>query len=262
MFTLFPNFPPEIRHQIWLHALLQLNSTGICVWKKGCWHPKYLTSSDPDYCENDPDNIRLEFREDFLTTPLEIPLVLVNREARSIALAWARQNDVEIQFHKGRLFFKRKMNSNSDALYFPLDKMEEFDLESAYRGFEPDLLDRHLGIGTYVTKFAISETFYTTDEMVPEAWEWFSRVDKIHVIVGKQPDEHSQWEIDGARGRSLFWTKESGEFVLADGEDICDQSLYQHIIEDKKNLKAQLESWHGYKTDFEFEIRICSAVRR
>ncbi|KAF4332445.1 hypothetical protein FBEOM_13764 [Fusarium beomiforme] len=268
MFTLFPHLPPELRDQIWYHALSEPRQPSICFWKKGCWIPKYLTPEDWDYDEKDPNNIRLEFRYDKLTTPFSIPFMDVNLEARRAALSWARGTNIPTRYRDGKYHFKQAMNNDTDAMYIPLPKLDDFEIEAMERGFEPDMIQRNHGVETYVTRFAISEELFDvksdgTTEEVPETWEWYCGLRKIYVIVGEQPNENDQWEIDTETGRSLFWTNESGVFELDDcGEDICDVSLYERIIDDKVKLGDSLRTCHGWREDFRFEIRVCKIIRR
>ncbi|KAF9766413.1 hypothetical protein IL306_001199 [Fusarium sp. DS 682] len=263
MFTLFPNLPPELRDQIWYLALPEPHQPSICFWKKGCWIPKYLTPEDWEYSENDPDNIRLEFRYDKLSTPVSIPLMDVNLEARRVALSWAREINIATCYKDSKYHFKRTVNNETDAMYFPLDKLYDYEIEAVDRGFEPDMIGRGHSVATYVTSFAISEEFFDDSDEVPEPWQWFCGLTKIYAIVGEQPDENYQWEIDTEKGRSLFWTNESGVFELEEhGEDICDIDLYERIIDEKKKLRDALRECHGHRENFRFEIRVCEVTRR
>lgn len=267
MFTLFPQLPPELRHQICHYKLLEPREPSICFWKKGCWIPKYLTPEDWDYDDKDPSNIRLEFRYDKLSTPLAVAFTDVNLETRRVALSWARANSIATRYSEGKYHFKRTMNNELDALYFPLIKLEEFAIEASDRGFEPDMIERNHGVETYITRFAISEDLFAakrdgTTEQVPETWEWYCNLRKIYVIVGEQPDENNPWEINIEIGRSLFWSNKTSVFELEDcGEDICDAGLYERIIDDKVKLGDCLRSCHGWRENFRFEVRVCRVIR-
>ncbi|KAF4341449.1 hypothetical protein FBEOM_4610 [Fusarium beomiforme] len=264
MFTLFQNLPPELRIQIWHYGLSEPRGTGICIWKKGCWIPKYLTPGDSDYCPDVADNIRFEFRHDLLSTPVKIPLVDVNLEARRVALAWARDNNnIKVHYSKGKYHFEVKMDNELDALYVPEDQIHDLVVEPVDRMFEPDLEQRNLSCMSYVTSFAVSEKLFddNSNETL-DMWDWYDRVERLYVVVGKQPDENLQWEIDTSRGTSLYWTKESGEFVLGEGEDICDKGLCKRIIDDKMKLQHVLKNAHTHSENFRLEIRVCSVVGR
>ncbi|KAH7242821.1 hypothetical protein BKA59DRAFT_481314 [Fusarium tricinctum] len=191
----------------------------------------------------------------------------VNLEARCAALSWAHANSITTRYSEGKYHFRRTMNNKLDALYFPLLKLDEFAIEASDRGFEPDMIERNHGVKTYITRFAISEELFAvkrdgTIDQVPETWEWYCDLGKIYVIVGEQPDETNQWQINTDLGRSLFWSSKTNVFVLEDcGEDICDVGLYERIIDDEVKLGDCLRSCHGWRKNFRFEVRVCRVVR-
>ncbi|KAF4967694.1 hypothetical protein FSARC_4754 [Fusarium sarcochroum] len=259
-FTLFPNLPPELRNQIWHQALPELSQPGLFSYhRKGCWQPKWLTPEDWDYYPGDYDNIRFEFRHDLITMPVEMPLFFVNCEARDIALPWIRDNDIEIRFSEDRLHFIRRLDSELDALYLPMEKMLDFDMEPVDRMFEPDLIERMLSEITHLRHFAMSEEFFHTEEILPEAWGSFG-IRVLYVIVGTQPDVQGQWELEEGEGKSVVWNIESRKFELENGVSICDEILYQLILEDKKGIGKALVDHH--LADKPLEIRPVKAVRK
>ncbi|KAJ4263513.1 hypothetical protein NW762_006332 [Fusarium torreyae] len=259
-FTLFTDLPSELRNQIWHQALPVLSQPGLFSYhRKGCWQPKWLTPDDWDYYPGGYDNIRFEFRHDLLTMPVEMPLFFVNRETRGIALSWIRNNGIEIRFSENRLHFIRRLNPEFDALYLPMEKMLDFDMEPVDRMFEPDLIERMLSEITYLRRFAMPEDFFRTEEPLPDAWGSFG-IRVLYVIVGTQPDMKGQWEIEEREGRAIIWNVESRKFELGDGCDICDESLYQLILEDKKEIGKALI--HHHLADKPLEIRPVVAVRK
>ncbi|KAG7421510.1 hypothetical protein Forpe1208_v000261 [Fusarium oxysporum f. sp. rapae] len=256
MFTLFPNLPPELRDEIWYLALSEPRPPGICQWKKGCWIPKYLTAEDPDWSDNDPNNIRLEFRYDKLATSVHIPIVDVNQEARRVALAWACDHNIKNRYINGKYEFKRRMNKDTDTMYFSANKVDDSEIEAIDRGFEPDLVDRNHTVATYITSLAVPARYMRTADETPYSWEWHENLEKIYVIVGKQPDGQGQWEIDTTRGTSLFWTRDTGAFIPQLGADeFCSRDLLKTIVEDKMELGATLMRCQGPSRQ-SFEIRI------
>ncbi|KAF5020734.1 hypothetical protein F66182_7236 [Fusarium sp. NRRL 66182] len=257
IFARFSELPPELRNQIWRQALPDLTEPGLCLYKKGCWQPRYLIPSDPDYLEGDLDNIRYEFRHDMLTMPVELPQFFANREARSIILDWIRNNDVEIRYSEDRIHFVRRLNSKVDALYVPMEKLLEFDMEPVDRQFEPDLVGRTVGIATHLTRFALSAEFFYSEELLPEVWELFTRVEVLYVVVGEHPDMQGQWDIQQT-GRAIFWNDEVEKFELQDGDDIYDGRLYHQILDDSKGLGKVLKENAMSK----FKIQPVSAARR
>ncbi|KAI1061126.1 hypothetical protein LB506_011742 [Fusarium annulatum] len=262
MFTLFPRLPPELRDKIWYHALSEPRQPGICQWKPGCWILKYLTAEDHDWSDNDPNNIRLEFRTDKLGTPVHIPIVDVNQEARRVALAWARDNNIRKRYKNGKYDFRRRMDNDRDTVYFASNMIDAAEIEAIYRGFQPDLIEKNHTVATYITSLAIPARFLRTSDWTPDTWEWHENLEKIYVIVGKQPDRKGQWEIDMTRGTSLFWTRETGKFIPQSGADeFCSTGLLKTIMEDNMELGVALSRCQGPRRE-SFEIRLCSAIRR
>lgn len=262
MFTLFPRLPPELRDEIWHHALSEPRQPGICQWKPGCWIPKYLTAEDHDWSDDDPNNIRLEFRYDKLGTPVHIPIVDVNQEARRVALSWARDNNIRNRYKNGKYDFRRRMDNDRDTVYFPSNMIDAADIEALSRGAQPDLIEKNHTVATYITSLAIPARFLRTSDWTPDTWEWHENLEKIYVIVGKQPDRKGQWEIDMTRGTSLFWTRETGKFTPQLGADkFCSAGLLKTTMEDKMELGAALSRCQGPSRE-SFEIRVCSAIRR
>ncbi|KAF5001609.1 hypothetical protein FGRMN_915 [Fusarium graminum] len=274
MFTIFAHLPPELRLKIWQHALPKLDEPGLAVYKKGCWQPRFLTPSDSDYDEGQLDNIRFEFRYELLRVSIEMPLVFVSREARAVALLWVQKNDIEMQCSGGRLSFRRPMNYTIDALYLPLDRMDDFGAEPFDRGFEEDLIERHMTVESFVLHFAISDEFFRTDTLIPESWNWFDRIKTLYVVLDQEPDEHDPWEIVEAKAWTLIWTSDSGfgwregevggdplcKFTWATGEYPY-QRILERILGDTNRLGESLSSNHS-TIPFQMEIRLVSVVNR
>ncbi|KAF5647659.1 uncharacterized protein FTJAE_1716 [Fusarium tjaetaba] len=263
MFTLFPRLPPEIRDQIWYHTLPEpRQGPGIFQWEPGCWDLKNLTPEDYDWSKDDPNNIRLEFRYDKLGTPVHIPIMDVNQEARRVALAWARDNNIRNRYRNGKYEFSRRMDNNTDTIYFPNNMIDAAEIEAADRGAEPDMIDRNHTVATYITSLAVPARFIQTADEALYTWEWHENLEKIYVIVGEQPDGMGQWEIDTTTGASILWTRDTGKFVPQLGADeFCSRDLLNTIVEDKMNIGAAIMRCQGPSRK-SFEIRVCSAIRR
>jgi hypothetical protein len=244
MFTLFMDLPPELRLEIWQHAIPKVDVPGLAIYKRGCWQPRFLTPSDWDYDDDDPDNIRYEFRYDFLSVSFDIPLTFVNREARGVALFWAQRSGIETQCNESQQYFQRRMNREIDTLYLPMDRMEDFEAEPLDRQSEEDMINRIVGVVPYIRHFAISEDLFHSEEPVPETLEWFNNIETIYVVVGQQPDEHRHWEIVDRGGRPIIWGVERG-FEMGDGETILNDDLCQRIMADKNGLGESLRSNHS-----------------
>jgi len=120
IFHLFSNLPPELRNQIWHEALPEIGPT-LYFYKEECYELSMLTkSNDP---EDDPDRMVVEFNLDLLDpAPVDVPLVHVNLEARSIAMAWAHKQGLKIQKFQTALppVFVKAFDKRCDVLYIPL----------------------------------------------------------------------------------------------------------------------------------------------
>ncbi|KAH7256253.1 hypothetical protein BKA59DRAFT_467085 [Fusarium tricinctum] len=243
MFTLFMDLAPELRLEIWQHAIPKVDLPGLAIYKKDCWQPRFLTPSDWDYDDKDPDNIRFEFRYDLLPVAFTIPLAFVNREARGVVLSWVQRSGPEIQYNESQPHFQRRMNHYIDTLYLPMDRIEEFDAEPLDRQFEEDMVHRMVGVVPYIRHFAISEDLFYSEEPIPESWEWFN-IETIHVIVGQQPDEHGHWDVVDRGERTITWGVERG-FEMGDGGTILNDDLCRRIMADKNGLGECLRSNHG-----------------
>lgn len=244
MFTRFMDLAPELRLEIWQHAIPKVDLPGLAIYKKGCWQPRFLTPSDWDYEEVDPDNIRFEFRYDFLPVAFNVPLAFVNHEARGVVLSWAQKSGFEIQRNESQEYLQRQMNCDVDALYLPMDRIEEFEVEPLDRQFEEDMVHRTVGVVPYIRHFAISEELFYSEEPIPESWAWFNNIETIYVVVGQQPDEHGHWEIVDRGEKPITWDVERG-FELGDGGTVLNDDLCQRIMADNNELGECLESNHG-----------------
>ncbi|KND89057.1 hypothetical protein TOPH_06261 [Tolypocladium ophioglossoides CBS 100239] len=268
-FPLFSSLPPELRNRIWQDALPDKDGPALYPYKRGCWSPRHLLESDEGYDPNDKDNVDLEFRHDLLDyVQVKVPLVFVSREARGIALAWVREQGIEMRFREEAQchIFARPFDPVRDALYIAPDKLNDFCLELYDRMSEPDISELIVSIGPDLTRFAMPEALLWSERnMMPQIFEFFSRLAKLFIIVDAQPDFEDndikvqrRWELESTQGRAFVWNHENGGFDLGDGEDINDEVLYKKIEEASKGLGEILV---GNLTRT-FEIRPVVAVRR
>ena len=280
IFPLFPSLPAELRHQIWQDALPDKIHQPLYSYKKGCWTPRLVTESDPDYdFENPHLNLNFEFRHELLDdVEFEVPLFYVNREARGFALAWVREQGLAIRFHRGRgcVVFVRAFDPKHDTLYVPFNKWDEFFREPFDRNFEPDLMERNVNLpGPAFTRVAMSEAVLRSeDNSLCEFFDYYVSVREVFVIVDAQPDLDMQpeddgedddmrlqqrWEIEsGALRARFFWNNDREGFEWADREDFGDKSLCKFIQEASNGVGEKLvENWKRV-----FEVRPVFAVRK
>jgi len=268
-FPLFSSLPREQRNQIWRDALPDNVGPALYFYRKGCWCPRRLSKSDEGYDpENDELNLNFEFRYDLLDDiQFEMPLVFVNREARGIALAWVREQGIEIRPREDRQYtvFVRPFDPMRDALYITLDKWDDFLREPDDRLFQPDLFEQPVGIESDLTRIAVPEALLRSEvATLPEMFQYFFNLKVLFIIVDGSAVRDSdvkvqrRWEFESTQGRAFFWADDRGGFDSGNSEYIGDEALYRLIEEANKGLGEELAKNHISS----FEIRPVFAVRR
>lgn len=243
VFSLFPSLPAELRIQIWRDALPDKVEPALFFYKKGCWHPRYLTEADASYHPHDDElNLVFEFHHELLDDiQLVLPSFFVNREARGITLAWIRSQGIKIRFYKKRqcLAFTRSFNPEYDTLYVPLEKWDEFFIEPFDRLEEPDLFDRTVDCpGPQITRIAVPQTVLQRKvNPLPDLFEWYSHLDTLFIIIDTpadlQPEDNDmglqqRWELKSRQGAIFSWDHGRDAFV-GGFDDVSDQDLYKLI---------------------------------
>ncbi|KAF4987090.1 hypothetical protein FDECE_15613 [Fusarium decemcellulare] len=256
-FLPFSSLAPELRNQIWREAVPGLIGLGLCPYRNGLWHMRFLEPSDPEYLPGH-DNIDLDFRHDLLSVQIEVPLYFVNHEAREVALAWIREQNIEIRLRNRRPIFLRKFDLSRDVLFVALDKMVDIELDPVNRMEEPDLEGRIVTSHHHIKRFAIPEAAFRSEGSLRHLMDWYGILKVLFVLVGAQPDFEGQWEVDTTRGKSFIWDHERGSFEWGPGECLGDEDLYKRIEEDQKGLDEEIRRAPRHN----FEIRPIYAVRR
>lgn len=130
----------------------------------------------------------------------EVPLVLVNREARSIALAWVREQGIELRSRENRQYpiFGGPFAPMRDALYVALDKWFDFLCEPDARRFEPDLFEPLVDLKSDLTRVALPEALLRTKVTKSLLWnkvtslskmfQYFFNLKLLFIVVNAQPD--------------------------------------------------------------------------
>lgn len=279
-FTLFPKLPPELRNRIWCDVLPDADRPALFRYRTGCWHPRYLTSSDEGYLPDASDNVDLEFKSDLLNhVPVRIPLGFVNREARSIGLAWAREQGFERRFceDRRRYIFVRPFDITRDTIFIRYNRLGDFCAEPSNRLFEPDLLDRMVSSYPEFRCIAVHELLLQREhacQMLPGIFEWHSNIEVLYIILGAEStileeegeDEDSskvqrqRWELDKSiQGTAFVWNSEDGIFDRGDeGNDLRDTAFYERLESYKRELGEELLGSSITK----FEIRPIRAIRK
>ncbi|PNY23531.1 Uncharacterized protein TCAP_06526 [Tolypocladium capitatum] len=268
-FPLFSSLPPELRIRIWRDALPDRDGPALYPYRKGCWCPRRISESDDGPEHADDTYLFLEFRHDLLdSVHVKAPLAFVNREARCIALAWARKRGIEMRVREDSQcpVLARPFDPVHDALYVALDKFNDFCCEPYDRLFQPDLVDQGVSSSPDVTRIAIPEALLRSeDTTLHQVTEWFPRLAVIFIVVDAQPDLEDdgtkvqrRWELEGTEGRAFVRNHDHGGFDLGDGEYVGDEALYRRIEEASKGLSEVF----GDDLVRRFEIRPVFAVRR
>jgi len=200
----------------------------------------------------------------------EVPLVFVNREARGIALAWVREQGIEIRYREDRQYpvFGCPFDPMRDALYIALDQWEDFLCEPYDRQSEPDLFEKIVDVKEDLTRIAVPEALLRSEVASPPEMFWsFYNLKVLFIIVDAQPDLQSadndmkvqrRWEFESTHGGTFFWNDDRGGFDFGGSEYIGDEALYRLIEEANKGLGEALAKSHIRS----FEIRPVFAVRR
>lgn len=214
MFPLFPLLPTELRLQIWREALPPPISQPLYYYEKGCWGPRHLTETDPDYDpNNDEHNWCLEFRCSRLN-PLEVdvPLFHVNQEARRSVSSWIQEHGLAIRFsrEKQSLVFFRSFDPERDVLFVSEDRWDDFHAEPFDRMFEPDLENKNLScFAPAFRRLAVPSTVITKEpRALGELFHWYYGIDEILLIVEARP--HEFWNEENEIKAQQIWEPETG----------------------------------------------------
>jgi hypothetical protein len=257
-FHFFPQLPPELRNQIWRaslpDSLLHDIAPAIGLYKSGCWVPRKRTSSDPYYDPNNDDHtLFLEFRSDLLD-PIELKIALasVNREACSVALAWAKELGLEIYLHSDRRapVFGRPFDTNQDVLYISSDKWHNFVVDPYERRFESDTIGRLLSIEPYLKSIAFPETLFREERVLSDdIFRNYFSVETMLIVVGAQPDlrpvgEDTKiqrlWESQKTRGVEMLWNHDRGAFDCKSNDLDSNEDGHRLVEEVAEYFKREL----------------------
>lgn len=269
-FPLFGDLPPELRTQIWREALPDNDKPAMFPYKEGCWNPRWLLESDPEYDPRCEHNVNLEFRHDLLDhVEVDVPLIFVNSEARAIALSWVRDQGLRMQFREDRRCHvpTRPFDPASDVLYVAEDRYFTFCVKQPDRMFEPDLLDVNVSTGTDVTQMAAPEDCLRHDAAgVFDDFEMasFYCVRVLFVVVNPQPNLEDgdikggrRWELESSEGNSFVWNHERGGFRSKGGRYIVDEALHMKMADATRALSHNVHREYVRR----LEIRLARVAR-
>lgn len=268
-FSHFPRLPPELRLQIWHYLLPDKDGVALSPYRRWCWQPRRLSKSDERYSVDDEDNLEVIFRHDLINIEVKVPLFFVNREARSIALAWTRKQGIKLQFCEDRQcpVFVRPFDPLYDVLYIAQDKIQDFCLEPWDRLEQPDSIGKTAWFSLYLANMAIPEgVVWEKGSELSDVFSLYSCPQTLYIIADEPPDlkadgmkvQH-RWELDKTQGRPFIWNHEKGSLLLeeCEGEGIRSEDLYSRLKEDSKAL----ETWLSENSVHTFEMRPVFAIK-
>ncbi|KAK5661343.1 hypothetical protein OQA88_11238 [Cercophora sp. LCS_1] len=258
-FTLFSLLPGELRNQIW-HMVIQstTKTQHIHRYRSGGWQPRHLVlGKDAHYHPGgEHDNIDLEWQHAiFNDIRIDMPLAWVNREARSIALAWMEENGVKLaspspqQIRNAR--YARPFNPSFDAVYIPdHDSLVEFFEEYYKRFFEPDLLRKTVGTWSWIRYVAMPEVLFWK-EMDVGGFEALAEnhmfLRAVLVVVADGPQlEGNDWscEYESADLGLIRWRQSQSKFEYEGSEDSPGSGQLCALAKDLADAAAQ-DDVHG-----------------
>lgn len=132
-FTLFNQLPCELRLKIWEDSLPESEGNAVYFFRDWKWNPHTPATDSPSPLIEEDD----ELNEDIINphVPISLPQVLVNHEAREVALRWAEKNNITLSIHErawdedhdaGGRIVTRSWQPKQDAVYISSDKWDEF----------------------------------------------------------------------------------------------------------------------------------------
>ncbi|CEJ82813.1 hypothetical protein VHEMI02860 [[Torrubiella] hemipterigena] len=155
---LFPSFtrlPRELRDQIWYYALPDDDSPALFSYVKGFVRPFIYDCPLGHKWYGHKVGMRF-YHEELDPVPVDAPLLHVNAESASAAIAWAEEKGyiVSHDMEKDCPAISRRMDRHHDILYFPPGEGEElaqdiWDLNGIHH--------KYFGDWWMPTQYAISE---------------------------------------------------------------------------------------------------------
>lgn len=244
LFTVFTRLPVEIRLQIWHFALITEPSGRVLFcFKKGCWVPRRFTAADPHFDPvRDERNLTLEFRHELLSqVDFAVPLVFVNREARSVAWPYIASENLNCRDSVSGVF-QRGYDPACDVLLAPTPAILHALLtESSERLFEPDLAMRTVDC-PWPDIFRLATTREGLAWLAAldfcELWDPCLALEDLYVMVNVPKEIQTRragrhWEIISAHDTAYVWDASARQMAWR-GERSIDGPLGQ--------LFAQMES--------------------
>lgn len=284
-FPRFPDLPPELRTEIWRHALPIRIAPALFTFKGGCWKPCIRTASDRDYQPDNPSANRVvRFQHDQLRGGMRLKLALlcVNSEARDVVLAWAvKQPGVEVldgtnKNHKsddGGPIVLCRFDPERDCVFVHFKDWEEFNNDQALAflesGWHP--LDPRLGLECDIKRIAVPNNFFLQRN---KHWRElyaltasFTALGALYIVAGPLPavstlgadDQVHQWrcEIDDISGAQVSWDRNLLKWSLQNQSGDSQLQFVGDVV-----WQAIRELDRGVMVQESFTVRQVSLVKR
>ncbi|TEY60587.1 hypothetical protein BOTCAL_0180g00230 [Botryotinia calthae] len=269
--TTFPRFMSlaiELRSQIWRDALPDNIEPALYQFKRGCWHPVFLSESDYQYRSWDEvENLRLQFFEEMLgNVQIKTPLVSVNYEAREIAVNWAHEMGFFVQEIGGYPIFSCPFDPEHDMLYIPPGQEISAKTEPVDILTEFELTDTPPCYRIDVENFAVAESTILKHNL-PVLGNMFSYspMQTLTIIIGSPPKIRSagndsklqeRWELRQEGEYDWSNTKEPLEFQ---GRKFPGkENLYRILGELNECFYQDIEIFDIPN----FKVKVVSAIRK
>ncbi|RGP77582.1 hypothetical protein FLONG3_4273 [Fusarium longipes] len=226
MFTLFPRLPPELRAQIWKHALPSSDPARIYIYRPDCWELE--------------DMIQYDFHPEKATQEVTTPLLHVNREARQETLSWSERHWFDITYHHNTktFSFQREMDED-EILYVHVGDIEGFtDPETLFR----DDLGWEYYTLFHISHIALPEMYFRHGwkHGIPLPFTFLSSSITIYVIRGEQPDDTGLWDLVPNGCGTVVWSPAENEFEIRGGQGGADEDILLQIIEGTTDNEGRL----------------------
>ncbi|KAF2148354.1 hypothetical protein K461DRAFT_271870 [Myriangium duriaei CBS 260.36] len=222
----FQRLPTELRTQIWHHALRPALAPALIPFHPNLWTP--LGSHDPVV----PSAVRHRPPEEHIFCPsvisLSIPLPIVgaNKEARAVALCFARQHGLD----PIDLGFSRPYDTASDILFVSDHQWHAFAVAANEALFRRGRAD--------VQAIAVHEKFLPGHGGWGMVWKHYPYVRRVYIVCGgtTEPREGRHWELSGVVSGGWWIGNAETEFEFE----------FRPEEEDSEGLLRR-EEWNGEK---------------
>jgi hypothetical protein len=276
-FARFSDLPGELRNQIWRDALPSEIEPALFLYKLGLWGPFHFGEGEAYHnYENDNMNWYFQWHSNLLDTPhVDIPLLSVNREARSFALESIRKSSNRMGLHfkesGGRSYLTRPWSLYEDILYVPAGQIRQFGNDPHDRMRQPDMQDRYYSGGDAPINIAVPEEVLSMDDFmrgtVDGLMQYYGSIELINIVLGPQPQFQSLsnstispgWKLVDAECGAFDYSYRTGEFYPMEGQRRynSEDALSKRIEKLLELLKEEMRDWDRYS----LEVRTVYAVK-